>query len=161
MSWHPERIDKEIGRELERFGRAGAMGDIVAVWPEAVGASIAQNAWPTRLARDGTLHVAARSSAWAFELGQLEASVRERLRERLGENVPPALRFVPGPLPERGAEGVTIRRRRVPEVAPELLAEGTRIASRIEDGALRSLVARAVAASLARRREGGDDRTLW
>ena len=161
MSWHPERIDKEIGRELERFGRAGAMGDIVAVWPEAVGASIAQNAWPTRLARDGTLHVAARSSAWAFELGQLEASVRERLRERLGENVPPALRFVPGPLPEHGAEGVTIRRRRVPEVAPELLAEGTRIAARIEDGALRSLVARAVAASLAQRPEGGDDRALW
>ena len=161
MSWHPERIDKEIGRELERFGRAGAMGDIVAVWPDAVGPAIAANAWPARLARDGTLHVAARSSAWAFELGQLEASVWKRLRERLWENVPRALRFVPGPLPERGRESVTIGARRVPEVTPELRAEGDRIAARVEDETLRSLVGRAASASLARRREGEDDRALW
>ena len=31
-------------------------------------AAIAANAWPARIARDGTLHVATSSSAWAFEL---------------------------------------------------------------------------------------------
>ena len=33
------------------------MADLVARWPEAVGRGIARNAWPARIARDGTLHV--------------------------------------------------------------------------------------------------------
>jgi predicted nucleic acid-binding Zn ribbon protein len=40
------------------------------------------------LARDGSLHVTTSSSAWAFELTQLAASILERLQERLGESAP-------------------------------------------------------------------------
>ena len=45
---------------------------------------VAANAWPARIARDGTLHVNTSSSAWAFELGQLAPTILERLSEKLG-----------------------------------------------------------------------------
>jgi len=79
-----ERIGDAVRSELGRFGTAGAMADVVEAWPAAVGEAVAANAWPARLARDGTLHVAASSSAWAFELGQLEREIVTRLGEALG-----------------------------------------------------------------------------
>ena len=81
-------IEDEVRRELARFGPAAGLGDIVAAWPECVGVGIAANAWPARLARDGSLHVSTSSSAWAFELTQLASSILERLQERLGESAP-------------------------------------------------------------------------
>ncbi len=87
-------------RELSRFGPAEGMTEIVRAWPEAVGEQIARNAWPARLSRDGKLHVATSSSAWAFELAQLEPKLLERLSEPLGDHVPGGLRFAPGKLPE-------------------------------------------------------------
>ncbi|HEV3407737.1 MAG TPA: DUF721 domain-containing protein [Gaiellaceae bacterium] len=146
MSWHPRRIGDEIGRELKRLGPGAALGELVEVWPETVGTAIAANAWPARLARDGTLHVAARSSAWAFELTQLESVVRGRLRERLGEQAPRALRFAVGPLP------VEKRARKVPK--PTLADEtaAAELAGAIADSELRALATRAAAASLARQK---------
>src|SRR5438093_6273338 len=91
-----ERIGAAVRSELGRFGTAGAMADLVAAWPQAVGDAVAANAWPARLARDGTLHVATSSSTWAFELGQLSTQILEKL----GDAAPPRLRFAPGPLPE-------------------------------------------------------------
>ena len=84
---HEARADRRatFSRELARFGPAEGMTEIVRAWPGAVGDQIARNAWPARLARDGTLHVATSSSAWAFELAQLEPKLLERLREALGE----------------------------------------------------------------------------
>ncbi len=152
MSWHPRRIGDEIGRELKRLGPSAALGDVVRVWPEAVGVAIAANAWPARLARDGTLHVAARSSAWAFELTQLESVVRARLREHLGKDAPAALRFAVGPLPESGPVPVEKRARKVPEPGPADEAAAAEIADAIGDSELRRLVARAAAASLASQR---------
>jgi hypothetical protein len=141
-----------VRRELARFGAAGAIGDVVAAWPAAVGDAIAANAWPARIARDGTLHVHASSAAWAFELGQLESVLRERLRERLGEAVPPRLRFAVGnlPAPAEGFadEGVE----RPPAPSPDDLAEAARLTAGIEDEELRKTVQRAVATSLARGR---------
>ena len=63
-----ERIGNEVERELGRFGPAAGMAELLRAWPDAVGEEIARNAWPARIARDGTLHVATSSSAWAFEL---------------------------------------------------------------------------------------------
>ena len=97
-----EPLGEELRRELGRLGPAGAIGEVVGAWPGAVGPAIAANAWPARIARDGTLHVATSSSAWAFELTHLSATVRERLSERLGPAAPAALRFAPGRLPEPG-----------------------------------------------------------
>ena len=152
MSWHPRRIGDQIGRELKRLGPGAALGELVEVWPEAVGTAIAANAWPARLARDGTLHVAARSSAWAFELTQLESVVRGRLRERLGEQAPRALRFAVGPLPEAGPAPVEKRARKVPKPSPADEAAAAELAGAIADSELRTLAARAVAASLARQK---------
>ena len=46
------------------------MAELLERWPAAVGAAIARNAWPARIARDGTVHVNTADSVWAFELGQ-------------------------------------------------------------------------------------------
>ena len=142
-------IEDEVRRELGRFGPAAGLGDIVAAWPECVGAGIAANAWPARLARDGSLHVATSSSTWAFELTQLGGSVLERLRERLGDATPTTLRFAPGPLPEPGPAPVEASKRTVPKVDAAVRAESERIAEAIEDPDLRAAVAKAAEASFA------------
>jgi Dna[CI] antecedent DciA-like protein len=145
----PEPIGGEVRRELGRFGPQGAMGEIVAAWPAAVGPAIAANAWPARVARDGTLHVSAASSAWAFELTQLSSSILARLREHLGDAPPSGVRFTVGPLPELQAEGQKTVERTVSKPTEAQRAEGTRIASEIEGEELRKVVARAAASSLA------------
>jgi hypothetical protein len=145
----PDPIGAEVRRELDRFGPAGKMGEIVAAWPEAVGAGIAANAWPARVARDGTLHVHTASSTWAFELAQLAGSVLSRLRERLGEDAPTALRFAVGPLPELGEEVQKLRDGSAPKPTAQQVEEAERIAAPIRDPALRDTVSRAISASLA------------
>jgi hypothetical protein len=142
-------IEDEVRRELSRFGPAAGVGDIVAAWPECVGAGIAANAWPARLARDGSLHVSTSSSAWAFELTHLAASILERLERRLGESAPAALKFAPGPLPEAGPEPVEVSRPTVPRVSGAHRTEAARIAAAIENPDLRAAVARAAETSLA------------
>ena len=52
-----ERIEKDVRGELARFGPPGGMPEVLEVWPEAVGDVVAANAWPARIARDGTLQV--------------------------------------------------------------------------------------------------------
>jgi hypothetical protein len=153
MSRFPERIGDEIRRELGRFGPAGAMAEIVEAWPAAVGDSIARNAWPARVSRDGTLHVATSSSAWAFELGLLEADIRGRLESALGQDAPPSLRFAPGRLPEPPAEDAENRPAPPPQPSPEDRREAARLAASIEDENLRKVVAKAAASSLARAAE--------
>lgn len=155
-----EPLGDELRRELNRLGPAGAIGQVVEAWPEAVGPAIAANAWPARIARDGTLHVATSSSTWAFELTHLAATVRERLAERLGEETPAALRFAPGRLPEAGAESGETSARTVPTPSPAARAAGERIASEIEDPGLREAVAGAAAASLAASEGWADDRLI-
>jgi predicted nucleic acid-binding Zn ribbon protein len=150
VTWGPQPIGEEVRRELGRFGPQASMGAIVAAWPKAVGPAISENAWPARVARDGTLHVATSSSAWAFELTQLEETARARLVEQLGKKAPPRLRFAAGRLPERGAESAPTSARDLRAAGPVERAEGARIAAPIEDPELRELVARAAAASLTR-----------
>ena len=155
-----ERLDRNVRHELGRFAPAGSpvesegMVAIVRAWPEAVGEAVARNAWPARFQRDGTLLVHASSSTWAFELGRMAADVLERLRAELAEAAPPALRFVPGPIPDPAAEAAATRAPTPPDVAASDRAEANEIAAGITDDALRELVARAAAASLARARSG-------
>jgi predicted nucleic acid-binding Zn ribbon protein len=152
-----DRIGDEVRRELSRFGPEAGMAEIVQAWPAAVGEGIAAHAWPARVGRDGTLHVAASSSAWAFELSQLAGAILERLREGLGEAAPPHVRFTVGTLPERYAADDEKAIRRAPKVSPAERYAGERIAAAIGESDLRELVARAAAASLAR---GLDDRSV-
>jgi predicted nucleic acid-binding Zn ribbon protein len=146
----PEPIGEDVRRELKRFGPTGAMAEIVRAWPTAVGEAIARNAWPSRVARDGTLHVATSSSAWAFELGLLEADIRGRLAAVLGADAPKGLRFAPGRLPEPQSPKPDPESPKSPRPSPNDLREAERLAARIDDENLRKVVARAAAASLAK-----------
>jgi hypothetical protein len=153
-----ERIGREVERELSR--RSGGVGlelaEITAAWPRAVGEAVARQAWPLRLGRDGTLHVATTSATWAFELDRLSPEIAERLSTILGRAAPATLRFRVGPVPEPGAGAE--RRPKAPEeipaTTPETAAEAASLASVIEDPELRDLVARAARASLSRTRSG-------
>ena len=149
MTGLPEPIGDEVRRELKRFGPSGAMAEIVAAWPGVVGEVIARNAWPARVARDGTLHVATSSAAWAFELGLLAADIRERLSTALGDDAPSGLRFAPGRLPEPSSDIPGPQRRRAPQPSSANRREADRLAETIDDENLRKLVAKAAAASLA------------
>jgi len=149
-----DRLADSVRTELSRFGPQAEIGRIADAWPAAVGEQIARNAWPARFARDGTLHVNTSSSAWAFELAQLEAEVRARL----GDLAPPRLRFAPGPLPETlTGEQIELRARR-PEPGSVERRRAAALAAPIEDENLRNLVVRAAAASLANARSS---REFW
>ena len=153
----PERIGDEVQRELSRFGPAEGMTEIVRAWPGVMGEQIARNAWPARMARDGTLHVATSSASWAFELAQLEADVLQRLRAATGKDAPAKLRFAVGKLPELGQDDDDRRDRVAVEPGPEELRKAEELAAEIDDEELRKVVAKAAAQSLAR---SGDDRAF-
>lgn len=148
-----ERIGDSVERELSRSGgdAGSSIAAVVSAWPRAVGETVARNAWPLRIARDGTLHVATSSSTWALELDRLGSEILEKLAGELGENPPAKLRFAVGPVPEPGA-GATPERpaEEPPQVAPETAAEAAAAAAEIEDPELRELALRAARASLSR-----------
>jgi Dna[CI] antecedent, DciA len=117
------------------------MPELLERWPAAVGPAIALNAWPARIAKDGTVHVNTADSVWAFELGQQAGEIAERLGV-------PRLRFAPGPLPE-GDETPP------PPVLEPTAEEDERaraLATAITDEKLRESVQKAVRLSLARER---------
>lgn len=151
-----DRIGSEVRRELGRFGSAGAMTDVVAAWPAAVGETVAANAWPARIARDGALHVNASSSTWAFELQQLEAEIASRLQTALGEAAPRRLRFAPGPLPEPSPTAEEEVRKSPPEPTLEHARAAHELAAGIASENLRKSVEKAVRMSLA---SAADDRS--
>lgn len=145
-----DRLGAQIRQELGRLKPAD--DDILAivhVWAAAVGETVARNAWPGRLGREGTLHVNVASSTWAFELGKLSATILEQLGAQLGEGAPRALKFAPGPLPSEAPQAPRAGRAQAPEIGSGHRAEAAAIAAGIEDEELRELVARAAAASLA------------
>jgi hypothetical protein len=131
----------EIRAELGRFGPQAGMVELLERWPSAVGEGIARNAWPARIARDGTVHVNTADSVWAFELGQRGREIAERLGA-------PRLRFAPGPLPEASPEhtAAPLEPTREEEERARSLAAG------ISDENLRESVQKAVRLSLARER---------
>jgi hypothetical protein len=141
-----ERVGAAISRELRRFGPAAGMAPIVEAWPAAVGDVIARNAWPARLARDGTLHVNTTDSIWAFELKSRAAEIRERL----GEHAPPRLAFAAGPIPEplEPPSGDAVKEPLEPSA--EHVAEADSLTRVIRDEELRKVVAKAAALSLAK-----------
>ena len=140
------RVGDAVRRELGRFGPAAGMAPVVEAWPAAVGGDIARNAWPARLARDGTLHVHTTDSIWAFEL----KSRAEEIRRRLGAHAPPRLAFAPGPIPELSETAPHERPEGPLEPSPEHVAKAEAIACVIRDEELREVVAKTVALSLAK-----------
>jgi hypothetical protein len=141
-----DRVGNAVGRELGRFGPASGMAPVVEAWPLAVGPEIARNAWPARIARDGTLHVHTQDSIWAFEL----TTRAEEIRARLGNAAPRRMSFAPGPLPEPPVEPSDHVRERPPEPTLEHVAKAESLTREIRDEELRKVVAKTVAASLSR-----------
>jgi Dna[CI] antecedent, DciA len=139
-----ERLGDMLKRELGRFGPQAGIGEAVDAWPAAVGEEIARNAWPARFTRDGTLIVHTRDSVWAFELTQRAADIGERLSTK-------AVKFVPGPIPERGAEVTQATPQgALPRPSPEQVAQAAQWSAQIDDEDLRKIVQRAIESGLAR-----------
>ena len=134
-------LGSQIRSELARFGPQAGMAELLERWPAAVGAAIAQNAWPARISKDGTVHVATNDSVWAFELGQRAGEIAATLSV-------PRVRFAPGPLPTPDLPPPSSP----VEVTPEEAELAAAIASAIDDEKLRKSVQKAVSFSLARRR---------
>ena len=143
-----ERLGQDITAQLRRLGPPAVIGELVRAWPAAVGDAIARNAWPSHVGRDGTLYVATSSSAWAFELTQLAPELLARLRAAAGGAAPPALRFVPGRVPEPPAPAATTGGAARPAPGKRERDRAAELTASIQDPELRSLVARAAAASL-------------
>jgi hypothetical protein len=145
-----DRLEGEIRHELARFGAPGDIAAVTEAWPGAVGPEIARNAWPARIARDGTLHVATSSASWGFELTQLAGEILPRLRAAAGEAAPTRLRFAPGPLPEARLEPPA----RPARPSERELREAAELTAAATDPGLRDVLLRAAAASLTRAAAG-------
>lgn len=147
-----ERLEQTLRGALRGAGvpDAGALADVTRVWPAAVGDAIARAAWPQRIARDGTLLVAASSASWAFELGLLGEEILGKLASVVGEGAPTAIRFSPGVVPSPPAPLAGTAAPVPPEVddRTRLLAE--ELTAAMADDQLRATIARAAAASLAK-----------
>ena len=135
-------LGPDIRSELARYGPQAGMAELVERWPEVVGDAIARNAWPARIARDGTVHINTADSVWAFELGQKAAEIAGKLGVE-------KLRFAAGPLPEADEEAALAA---PVEPTPEDEERARAIASSISDQNLRESVQKAVSLSLARGR---------
>jgi Dna[CI] antecedent, DciA len=149
----PERIGGAVRRQLARFGDSGRLGEVVEAWPGAVGELVARNAWPARIARDGTLVVNTKDAVWAFELGHRSTEILGRLDRRLK-----AIRFVPGPIPEPALDRTEGSAPRPDPPTAGQVERGAELAAGIADAELRERVAKAAAASLAR---AADGRSVW
>jgi hypothetical protein len=156
-----DRIGDEVSRTLARSGSRDALplARITAAWPSAVGPAVARRAWPLRIARDGTLHVATASATWSHELDLLGGEILAQLRARVGDDAPAKLRFAAGPIPEPPpAEEPGADVEREADVSPEIESEARSAVAAIDDPELRELVARAARASLGKARSG---RRFW
>ncbi len=153
-----ERIGREVERELGRGGSRDAipLTALTAAWPGVVGDGVARNAWPLRIARDGTLHVATASATWAHELGFLADEILERLGAHLGADAPTRMKCAVGPTPaaERAHDEVREPLPAAADMPAEVRSEAAAVASAISDPELREVVARAARASLLRARSG-------
>jgi predicted nucleic acid-binding Zn ribbon protein len=77
---------------LERAAPKTPLAKLQSAWSEVVGERIAAAASPVS-ERERTATVACRDSVWAQELDLMQEQLLQRLRDRLGDDAPRALRF--------------------------------------------------------------------
>ena len=80
---------------IQRLAPPTGLAAVQTVWPQAVGDAIAAVAEPVS-ERDGVITIRCQSATWAQELTLMEGELLARLRERLGEAAPAALRCSAG-----------------------------------------------------------------
>lgn len=102
------RLSQELAKTQGWSGRV-AEGTVFAEWESVVGEQIAEHAAPTSL-RDGVLHIAAESTAWATQLRMVQSQLLAKIAAAVGDGVvstlkitgPTAPSWRKGPLHVRG-----------------------------------------------------------
>ena len=89
------RLSRELAQTQGWSGRV-AEGTVFAEWATVVGEQIAEHAAPTSL-RDGVLHVAAESTAWATQLRMVQAQLLAKIAAAVGDGVVTSLKIT-GPV---------------------------------------------------------------
>jgi len=77
---------------LQKVAPQTPLAAVQAAWADAVGEQLAARAEPVS-ERAGTVTVECADAVWAQELDLMQGTLLERLRERLGEKAPEALKF--------------------------------------------------------------------
>jgi predicted nucleic acid-binding Zn ribbon protein len=77
---------------LERAAPKTPLAAVQSAWAEAVGDRVAAAAQPVS-EKDGAVTIECSDPVWAQELDMMQATLLERLRDRLGEQAPRSLRF--------------------------------------------------------------------
>jgi predicted nucleic acid-binding Zn ribbon protein len=88
----PRPASGALRTALERAAPKTRLAAVQAAWAETVGERVAAAAQPLA-ERDGAVVVECSDPVWAEELDLMQAQLLERLRGRLGEQAPRALRF--------------------------------------------------------------------
>ncbi len=138
-----KRVGDLLGAMLPPSSGAELLLPILRAWPAAVGAPVAREAWPARMAQDGTLVVHVTSSLWASELQLLEELLREKLATALAGPAP-RLKFRVGPVPHAAAPPVA------PPPPQAAVEAAERLSAQVEDGPLRDAVKAALERALVR-----------
>lgn len=88
----PRPATTALRAALERAAPKTPLAKLQSAWSEAVGERIAAVANPVS-DRERTVVIACRDSVWAQELDLMQDQLLARLRDRLGDDAPRALRF--------------------------------------------------------------------
>jgi len=88
----PRPAATAMRQALQRVAPETRLAATQAIWDELVGARVASVARPLS-ERGGEVTVGCSDSVWAQELDLMQEQLLGRLRERLGERAPTALRF--------------------------------------------------------------------
>jgi predicted nucleic acid-binding Zn ribbon protein len=89
----PRSLGLALGELRDSVAPATLLAEIQRIWPEAVGASIASEAVPSR-ERAGVLTVSCSASVWAQELDLMAPTILARLNDLLGGSPLSRLRCV-------------------------------------------------------------------
>jgi len=138
-------------------GRPGTeTGAAAAAWTDVVGSAAAAHSVPVRRTRAGVLTIACSSASWAQELTMRRDDLLERLLARAPDTGVTALRFSVADHALAAAPEAPPPPRPAPRPTRAQTALGARAAEGLADERLRDLVARAAAASAARRGTSSD-----
>jgi predicted nucleic acid-binding Zn ribbon protein len=77
---------------LQQASPKTSLAAVQSVWSEVAGERVAAAARPVS-ERAGEVTVACSDAVWAEELDLMQESLKQRLRERLGDSAPRSLRF--------------------------------------------------------------------
>lgn len=100
----PRQAGSAIGRLADALAPQTLLADVQRVWPDAVGAGVAEQAEPTA-AQAGVVTVTCRSSVWAAELDLLAPTLVDQLNAALGEPLVTALRCQAAPAARWARDG--------------------------------------------------------